>query len=60
MIAWQTQFNGNQIQKVVSYVISLQGSTPPNSKAPQGEKYVEVKEEETPSVETDSTKIADL
>ena len=41
MIAWQTQFNPTQMQQVASYVLSLQGSNPPNSKAPQGQVYVE-------------------
>lgn len=41
MIAWQSQFSPTQMQKVASYVLSLQGSAPANGKAPQGEKYVE-------------------
>ncbi len=30
----------SQIQLIASYVLSLQGSNPPNPKAPQGERYV--------------------
>jgi cytochrome c oxidase cbb3-type subunit 3 len=30
----------SQIQLIASYVLSLQGSNPPNPKAPQGEKYI--------------------
>ncbi len=30
----------SQIQLISSYVLSLQGSNPPNPKAPQGEKYI--------------------
>jgi cytochrome c oxidase cbb3-type subunit 3 len=37
MIAWQTQLNPNQMQKVSSYVVSLQGTTPASPKAPEGE-----------------------
>ena len=37
MIAWQTQFNPTQMQQVASYVLSLQGTTPANGIAPQGE-----------------------
>ncbi|MBU6324278.1 MAG: c-type cytochrome [Bacteroidetes bacterium] len=32
----------SQIQLIASYVLSLQGSNPPNPKAPQGEKYTPV------------------
>ena len=60
MIAWQSQFSPSQMQKVSSYVLSLQGSNPPNAKSPQGPKYVA--EEEVTEVEettpTDSTTIA--
>jgi cytochrome c oxidase cbb3-type subunit III len=37
MISWQSQLTPEQIQKVASYIISLQGSNPPNPKAPQGD-----------------------
>ena len=32
----------SQMQLIASYVLSLQGSNPPNAKAPQGEKYAPV------------------
>lgn len=38
MIAWNKQLNPLQIQQVSSYVLSLQGTTPPGAKEPQGEK----------------------
>lgn len=41
MIAWQSQFSPSQMQKVASYVLNLQGSNPPNGKAPQGEIFKE-------------------
>jgi cytochrome c oxidase cbb3-type subunit III len=37
MISWKDQLTPAQIQQVASYIISLQGSNPPNPKAPQGE-----------------------
>ena len=39
MIAWSNQLRPTDMQKVASYVMSLQGSNPPNPKAPEGEKY---------------------
>jgi cytochrome c oxidase cbb3-type subunit 3 len=41
MIAWNKTLKAADIAKVASYVISLQGTTPANPKAPQGEKWVE-------------------
>lgn len=43
MIAWQSQFSPLQIQQIASYVLSLQGTNPPNGKDPQGEIWVEKK-----------------
>lgn len=40
MLAWKEKISARQMHQVVSYVMSLQGSNPPNPKAPQGEKYV--------------------
>lgn len=39
MISWQSQLRPGAIQKVASYILSLQGSNPPNQKEPQGELY---------------------
>jgi cytochrome c oxidase cbb3-type subunit 3 len=39
MIPWKTQLSPSQIQDVASYVLSLQGNTPANPKAPEGELY---------------------
>ena len=41
MISWQNSLDPTQIQEVVSFVISMKGSNPPNAKPPEGEKYVE-------------------
>ena len=37
MTAFKAQLSDNRIQKVASYVLSLQGTNPANAKAPQGE-----------------------
>jgi cytochrome c oxidase cbb3-type subunit III len=37
MIPWQDQLGPSQIQQVSSYIITLKGTNPSNSKAPQGE-----------------------
>ena len=39
MIAWDKTLKTSDIAKVSSYVISLQGTTPAQGKAPQGEKW---------------------
>lgn len=43
MMAWETQLSPSNIQDVANYIMSLQGSNPPNAKAPEGNKE-EVKE----------------
>ena len=40
MIAWNKTLKAADMAKVASYVISLQGTTPANGKAAQGEKWV--------------------
>jgi len=46
MIAWNTQLNSEQILQVASYVVTLQGTNPPNAKAPQGELDDEIEPDE--------------
>ncbi|MEX2514098.1 MAG: cbb3-type cytochrome c oxidase N-terminal domain-containing protein [Cyclobacteriaceae bacterium] len=41
MIPWQDQLSPEQIQQVSSYILTMQGGTPANPKAPQGELYEE-------------------
>lgn len=48
MLTWEGKLNPREIQEVASYVLSLQGTNPPNPKAPQGQKWEE----------TDSTKVS--
>ncbi len=40
MIAWSSQLKPDAIQKVSSYILTMQGTNPPNAKAPEGDKYV--------------------
>lgn len=40
MISWKDQLTPLQIQQVSSYIYQMEGTNPPNQKAPQGEKYV--------------------
>jgi len=41
MISWKDQIKPSDIQKVASYVLSLQGTKPAGGKAPEGEVWVE-------------------
>lgn len=40
MIAWKGQLSDTQIHQVASFITTLQGTNPPNPKAPEGEKYI--------------------
>lgn len=40
MISYKNQLSPQQIDDVLHYIESLQGTNPPKAKAPQGEKYV--------------------
>ncbi|PWK28693.1 cytochrome c oxidase cbb3-type subunit 3 [Arcicella aurantiaca] len=40
MISWKKSLNPIQVQHVVSYLSTLQGTKPANAKEPQGDKYV--------------------
>lgn len=39
MISYKDQLSGTQIQNVLSFIISLEGTNPPNQKAAEGERY---------------------
>ncbi|HSP87420.1 MAG TPA: cbb3-type cytochrome c oxidase N-terminal domain-containing protein [Ignavibacteriaceae bacterium] len=41
MVSWQGTLNPTQIQEVASYIVSLQGTNPPNAKQPEGTKFSE-------------------
>lgn len=53
MISWQSQLRPAAMQKVASYILTLQGTNPPNAKEPQGELY----EPATTDVPKDSTSV---
>lgn len=38
MLSYKSQLSKKQIDQVIAYILSLQGTNPPNPKAPQGEK----------------------
>jgi cytochrome c oxidase cbb3-type subunit 3 len=38
MISWKKTLNPIQVQQVLSYIVSIQGTKPANAKAPQGDK----------------------
>ena len=40
MIPWQDQLRPQEMQAVASYILTFQGTNPPNAKEPQGELYV--------------------
>lgn len=56
MIPWQDQLSPEQIQQVASYILTLQGTTPANPKAPQGD-LVGAAPATEPMVESDSTSV---
>ena len=51
MISYKDQLSGTQIQNVLSYIVSLEGTNPPNQKAAEGELYERPPASETPPFE---------
>lgn len=49
MVPWKTEIKPSDIQKVASYVLSLQGTNPKEGKAPEGDVWVD---ENAPKTET--------
>lgn len=41
MVAWKSSLSADEIAQVASYVISLEGTNPPNPKAPEGDVWTE-------------------
>ena len=59
MVAWNKTLESTDIQKVASYVLSLQGTKPAGAKPAEGEKWVEeVAPAETAATVTDTSKVA--
>mgnify|MGYP000374139295 CR=1 FL=1 len=40
MISWQAQLQPSTMQRLASYILTLEGTNPPNPKEPQGDVYV--------------------
>lgn len=60
MISWKSTLKPKEMQKVASYVLSLQGSNPKDAKAPDGEIWVDptaAKADATVATTTDSTQV---
>lgn len=49
MISWQTQLQPGTMQKLASYILTLQGTNPPNPKDPEGTLWEEVIEADAES-----------
>lgn len=62
MVAWKNTLKPTDIQKISSYVLSLQGSKPAGGKAAEGEKWVEdaAPKADAAVTATDSTKTAEV
>lgn len=58
MISWQSQLRPAEMQQVASYVLSLQGTNPPNAKDPQGDLYIP--EEPSTEASTDSVEVMEM
>ncbi|MDO5968516.1 cbb3-type cytochrome c oxidase N-terminal domain-containing protein [Flavivirga aquimarina] len=57
MIAWKQQLKPLQMAQVASYILTLQGTTPANPKAPEGDIWVD---ENAPVQETNTTQTDSL
>ncbi len=55
MISWQSQLTPSDMQKVASYILTLQGTNPPNQKAPQGDIWKETEATAADSTATSGT-----
>ncbi len=53
MIPWQDQLSPEEMQRVSSYILTLQETTPLNPKAPQGDKYEPAIEQPTDTLTED-------
>lgn len=57
MIAWKDQLKPIEMQTLTSYILTLQGTKPANSKQPEGELYVPKTELQPDSTKSDSLTI---
>ncbi len=57
MISWQSKLSPANMRDVASYIYTLEGTNPPNQKAPEGTEYIrDTQTVSTDSLETDSLK----
>ncbi len=54
MQAWGKTFSAAEVRDLASFVLSLQGTNPPNAKAPQGDLFVAVKATDSTAAKKDS------
>jgi cytochrome c oxidase cbb3-type subunit 3 len=54
MISWQSQMNPAAMQQVSSYIMTLEGTNPPNQKEAQGELWVADEQEVKADTETEA------
>lgn len=55
MTAWQDNMTPDMMQKVTSYILSIEGTNPPGAKAAEGDKWVPEETSEETSVEEEET-----
>tara|TARA_B100000508_G_scaffold140888_1_gene144061 strand:+ start:7172 stop:8392 length:1221 start_codon:yes stop_codon:yes gene_type:complete len=55
MIPWESQMSPGQMKSVTSYIMSLEGTNPPNQKEAQGEIWVDEGAEAEPAAPTEET-----
>ena len=56
MISWKGQLSASDMNEVASYILTLQGTNPPNPKEPQGDLYQQqVDKDTTPAADSTST-----
>lgn len=53
MIAWSAQIKPSDMQRLASYILTMQGTNPPNGKAPEGEKYIPEGQSPAPAEKTE-------
>ena len=54
MVAWKSSLNASQMEQVTNYILSLQGTNPPNPKAPEGKEYIPNVSETVEAVSSES------
>jgi cytochrome c oxidase cbb3-type subunit 3 len=57
MISWQSQMNPAAMQQVASYIMTLEGTNPPNQKEPQGTIWVAEENADNPVSEAETSPV---